>query len=314
MAGQNQIRIGSSVRVAVPASSANLGPGFDAVGLALPLWDTVTASVSGEGVLVRATGEGADQVPTGPEHLVVRSMFTAWERLGVTVPPGLELLCENGIPHSRGLGSSAAAIVSGVAAAAALAGVDLTQEQGLGFVNDVAGDLEGHPDNSSASVFGGLTLSWPAQDRSGWETVRPVLHPDVRALALVPQERLATETARAALPQSVPHRDAARNSATTALLVHALTQDPALLVAATQDWLHQEQRRGAYPASMALVDRLRAQGYAATISGAGPSVLVLVEAGREQELRDAVAAEAGWRAVTGDLPRRGVQVLSQPSE
>lgn len=299
-----------SVRLRVPASAANLGPGFDSLGLGLDLWDEVEASVTESGLVVRAEGEGAAEVPTDASHLVYRSMEAAWKRLDVAAPIGLKLLCHNEIPQSRGLGSSASAIVAGVAAAAALCGVDPSGDQGRAFVNDVAGDLEGHPDNSSASVFGGLTISW--RDGEHWCTAPVETHPDVRAVLAVPQSRLATDVARAVLPEQVPHRDAARNSGRTALLAHAMSRRPDLLHPATRDWLHQEQRRSAYPASMDLVDRLRAYGHAATVSGAGPTVLVLTTVPRVDDVVRA-ATGPGWDVRSMPLASQGVSVVSHPA-
>lgn len=297
------------VQVQVPGSSANLGPGFDSIGVAVDLWDRVDAEVGGDGLHIECEGEGADVVPRDRTHLVYRSMSVLWRSLGYAAPTALTLRCHNTIPHSRGLGSSAAAIVAGVSAAAALVGIDVDSAEGRRVVGDIAGDLEGHPDNSSASLYGGLTVSWADDACSGWRTVRLTPHPDLCTVALVPASHLATDVARAALPTGVPHGDAARNSGRAALLVHALTRDPSYLLPATREWLHQEQRRAAYPASMRLVDDLRAEGYAATISGAGPTVLVLTTVDR----RDAVLAWANetWSPVAGPLPDTGVRVHSQ---
>lgn len=303
---------GQRVVLQVPASSANLGPGFDSVGLALDLWDEVELEIGGDRLLIEPDGEGADAVPRDASHLVHRSMSVMWRSLGFATPNGLKLLTHNRIPHSRGLGSSAAAIVVGVAAAAATAGVDISSEEGRRQIGDVAGDLEGHPDNSSASVYGGLTVSWAADSDSGWSTARPALHPDVAPVAFVPASTLATDKARAALPTQVGHGDAARNSGRAALLVHALTQDPAYLLPATRDWLHQQQRRSAYVETMRLVDRLRAAGHAATVSGAGPTVLVLATQQTRAQVLDAVGEGAGWRALAGPVPDTGVRVVSRP--
>lgn len=304
---------GASVSLSVPASSANLGPGFDSVGMAIDLRDRLTAEVTGDDLVIVATGEGAREVPLDERHLVYRSMLTLWDRLQVPAPVGLRLECTNAVPHSRGLGSSASAIVAGVAAAAALAGVDPTAGDGLDLVNDVAGDLEGHPDNSSASLFGGLTLSWPRDGGAGWRTVQLDPHPELVALALVPATQLGTHEARAALPPTVPLGTAAANAARVGLLVHAVTRDPNLLMPATVDLLHQEQRRPAYPATMALVDVLRAAGFAATVSGAGPTVLVLGTAARADDLSHVVGAHPGWTPVPGGVPAAGLRVESPPA-
>ena len=289
----------------MPASSANLGPGFDSVGIALGVWDACTAVVTDEpGLLIVVEGEGADGVPRDASHLVHRSLRAAWAELGVEPPGGLRLECVNAVPHGRGLGSSATAIVTGVVLAHALSGdggVDLD------VVNDLASRLEGHPDNASASVFGGLTVSWSDDpgERGSTRTARPRLHPEVDVVVLVPDEQLSTARARSVLPTSVRLGDAAANSARAALLVHALTADPSLLLPATREWLHQEPRRPSYPGSMALVDRLRAAGRAAVVSGAGPSVLVLTTAPDREAVMGLVGDDPAWRALTPGIPVRG---------
>lgn len=289
------------VQVRVPASSANLGPGFDSIGLALELRDDVTAEVVPQGLHITVEGEGAGMVPLDEQHLVWRSMRTAWDRMYVEPPSGLKLHCHNAIPHSRGLGSSASAIVAGVSLAVGLAGGNDRLDEGtLEVINDISSDLEGHPDNASASVYGGLTISWRSVDR--WSTTCPPVHADVYPVVFVPDGTLATEAARAALPQVVPLRDAARTAGRAALLIEALCRRPELLLHGTADWLHQEARRSSYPASMALVDRLRAEGHAAAVSGAGPSVMVLAIAERAAE----VVAGRQWRRLTPGIATDGV--------
>ncbi|KNX36607.1 homoserine kinase [Luteipulveratus halotolerans] len=304
------VQPGAAVTVTVPASSANLGPGFDSVGLALDVRDEVSAVVRGDTLVVRSEGEGADEVPRDETHLVHRAMVAAWQHLGVEPPRGLELTCRGAIPHSRGLGSSASAIVAGASVAAALAGVDLGAPEGLAQVNDVASTLEGHPDNASASVYGGLTVSWADDvqpDR--WRTTALTVHADLRPVVLVPEDRLATHEARAALPPEIGHADAARNAGRAALLTHALTHDPALLLPATRDWLHQEQRRIAYPVTMAMVDRLRRAGHAAVVSGAGPSVLVLATVSTADAVAATAREHAGWNVLQPQISATGVRVV-----
>lgn len=310
------IPAGTAVTLRVPASSANLGPGFDCVGLALGVWDECTVTVTDEpGLVVDVAGSGADSVPRDGSHLVVRTMFTAWQRLSVTAPAGLHLSATNAVPHGRGMGSSATAIVSGVAAAHALAvrgGVLAAEELDLTAINTIASALEGHPDNASASVFGGATLSVTdaGEPLPRTRTVPLRLHPQIAAVVLVPETQLSTHTARSVLPEVVPLATAAANSARTGLLVHALTTEPDLLLTATTDLLHQEARRPSYPQSMALVDALREGGLAATISGAGPSVLVLTSDDRVDQVRR-IAAEAPslWQVLTPGVPERGVQLV-----
>jgi len=269
----------AQVRVRVPASSANLGPGFDALGLALSLYDDVEACAAPYGLIVEVSGEGVEQVPLDERHLVVRAMRAAWDVFG-DAPGGLRLRCRNAIPHSRGLGSSAAAIVAGVVAAAALAGRDPTQERAA--LLQVAAGLEGHADNAAASLLGGFVIAWdnPGNTARRFDAVRLDTHPDIHPVALVAGVESSTAATRGLLPERVPLADAAFTGSRTALAVLAFTQRPELLLPATEDRLHQEYRRPAYPESADLVDALRAAGVPATISGAGPTVLALPPEGR----------------------------------
>jgi len=321
----SRVPAGRSVRLRVPASSANLGPGFDSIGLALGLWDDYVVSTSeSPGLVIEVSGEGAGDVPTDERHLVYATMLHTWRALGVEPPTGLRLEAVNGVPHGRGLGSSATAIVAGVVAAQALSvgvlesayavwpapGVAVPVD--LDLATHLASELEGHPDNASASVLGGLTVSW-MPDGTGLDrgertvTARIDPHPDVDVVVFVPETQLATRTARAVLPAMVPLAAAAAGAGRAALLVHALTADPGHLHAATRDWLHQEARRPSYPATMELVDLLRSQGHAAVVSGAGPSVLVLTT-------REAAAdVQAGrlaphWERLTPTVPPHGATV------
>jgi homoserine kinase len=263
------------VRVRAPATSANLGPGFDALGLALACHDEVMARVTAGGVSVAVTGEGAGELPTDANHLVVRSMKAVFDELGEH-PAGLELRCLNRIPQARGMGSSSAAIVAGILAARALV-ADGTDRMSDEAVLRLAARLEGHPDNVAPCLLGGFTIAWTQDD--GARAVRDDPTPAVRPVVFVPSERSLTEVARASLPASVPHGDAAFNAGRSALLVHALTKAPELLFPATEDRLHQPYRAIGAPASAALVARLRAEGVAAVISGAGPTVLAFVTDG-----------------------------------
>ncbi len=317
-----QLTIGTSVRVRSPASSANLGPGFDCIGLALGVWDELDFLVTAEPTLrIEPTGAGADEVPRDESHLVYRSFVRALSDNGFDPPAGLRLQTRNAVAHGRGMGSSATAITAGVSAAHALIALadgstGATTPIGepvsidLAAVNNLSSELEGHPDNASAAVYGGLTVSWTADpgdpDEGTTRTAQLVLHPQVVAVLFVPEATLATHTARALLPDRVPLRDAAANAARAALFVEAATRRPELLVPATRDWLHQEARRPSYAASMALVDRLRAAGHAATISGAGPSVLALTTRDRHDDAR---AGDDQWRRLTPGVPECGVRAV-----
>lgn len=299
LAPDSLLHPGRTVRVAVPASTANLGPGFDTVGLGLGLRDEYAVRLTSEpGLRVELHGTGADELASDESHLVARALRQALEVSGVgwlndlaRRGLGLHLRCANVIPMSAGLGSSAAAVVGGLGLGFALTARDGLSAPTLRLVNTHAGVWEGHPDNSSASAYGGLTVSWMPTPQVV-RTVHLSVRPDIEPVILVPRgERLATITARAMLPSHVPLQDAVRQAGRSALLVHALTTDPSVLWDATCDWLHQEQRRTTYPGSMAAVDTLRALGHAAVVSGAGPSVLALVRT----DLADLVQAEArGW--------------------
>lgn len=261
--------VSGPVRVTVPATSANLGPGFDSLGLALSLRDELHAEVVGEGLHVEVEGEGEGQVPRDESHLVVRSMRAALDLMGA-VPGGLRLHCRNVIPHSRGLGSSSAAIVAGVTLARALvAGGQLLVSDEVLF--GLAADIEGHPDNVAPAFYGGFVISGREDGR--WYAVQAGVDPRVGVVVFVPPTPVETTVARGLLPDLVPHADAAANAGRAALLVASLAGRPEHLLAATRDWLHQQQREPAMPESLALVRTLRADGVPAVISGAGPTVL-----------------------------------------
>ncbi|MGN6301237.1 MAG: homoserine kinase [Angustibacter sp.] len=298
-----------ATRVRVSATSANLGPGFDCLGLALGIHDELTVEVLDRPeVVVEVSGEGAAELAgAGEQHLVVRAIRHAFDVAGAPQPSGLHLVCRNAVPHGRGLGSSAAAVVGGLVAGRGLLGDGSIDDRAL---LRAATQLEGHPDNAAAALLGGLTIAWgPAEEP---EAVRLQLHPDVAAVLLVPTSRLATHHARSVLPASVSHEDAAANVARAALLVHALTTDPSRLLPATQDRLHQRQRAAAMPDTIALVDRLRDRGLAAVVSGAGPSVLVLTTRDRLDDVRGHCAQAAGerWACLTPDVGGPGAAVVA----
>jgi homoserine kinase len=313
---------GSSVRVRVPGSSANIGPGFDSIGLALGIWDEYVVTVTSEpGLSIDVEGEGAADVPRDELHLVHRSMLAAWERLDVRTPDGLHLSCRNAVPHGRGLGSSATSIVAGIVVAQGLCDIATGQTRagagaGVGsfdsfdrvLTNNLAAALEGHPDNSSASIFGGMTLSWSDDvDPEQIHTVQLEVSAEVIPMLFVPATQLSTATARAVLPAQVSHGIAARNSARAGLLVEAVTRRPDLLLAGTREWLHQEQRRSSFPESMALLDALRGKGHAAVISGAGPSVLVLTTPAQSEDAH-AVGDQSVWRVLEPGIPATGASL------
>jgi homoserine kinase len=291
------------VRVRVPATSANLGPGFDALGLALSLYDDVVVRVSDEGLFVDVAGEGADSLPRTRRHLVVRALHAAFDALGGQ-PRGLEVVCANRIPQGRGLGSSAAAIVAGLTAARALVlgGADALDD---GALLALAAELEGHPDNVAACLLGGLTLAWTPADGPA-RAVRLPVSPALRPVVFVPATSASTAKARKLLPETVPHADAARNAARSALLVHALAADPDLLLAATEDRLHQPYRAASQARTAGLVEALRAAGVPAVVSGAGPSVLAF--AGSADDLGS--YAPRGWSVEVLSVDPAGAELLA----
>jgi homoserine kinase len=322
------------VRVSVPATSANLGPGFDALGLALALHDSVEARITGGGLSVVVSGEGAETAAAGERHLVVVAMRAAFAAMGGQ-PPGIALRCVNAIPHGRGLGSSAAAVVSGVLAARELVtgGAALLPDAD---VLALAVDLEGHPDNVAACLAGGLTVAWrrsgpagggalrgssgePGADvvrrssgeRGGVGMLRLAVLPSIRAVVCVAPTALATHEARQVLPELVPHADAAANAARSALLVAGLTSDPGVLFDATEDFLHQRYRAPVMPQTADLLGRLRQAGVAAVVSGAGPSVVALTLAGQPgPEVVDSIACGTGisWHVIPLDVDRQGAAI------
>jgi homoserine kinase len=300
------------VLVRVPATSANLGPGFDALGLALGLHDEIEASVTAAGLTLKVSGEGAAEVAdAGEKHLVVRAMRVAFDDLGVDQPPGLELRCVNRIPHGRGLGSSAAAIVAGILAARALAGASVAPEDAL----PLASALEGHPDNVAPCLFGGLTVAWLEDSTATAHAVRLEPLGEIQPVAFIAPESVSTKVARGLLPASVPHAHAARNAGRAALLVAALTARPDVLFDASEDLLHQSYRAPVMPATHELVSRLRAAGVPAVVSGAGPSALAFLTGegimDADLEKLDSIARETGthWRITPLAVERHGASAV-----
>lgn len=260
---------GPSATVRVPATSANLGPGFDSLGLALDLCDEVTAvATSGTAVTVEVQGEGEGTVALDERHLVAATMLRTFKHLDLAAP-GLKITCRNRIPHARGLGSSSAAIVAGIMLADALAGAGLTRSEKL----VLASAIEGHPDNVAPCLLGGFTIAYSTEDGAKALSLEP--SPRVHPWVFVPQVKGLTAVARAALPEKVPHADAVFNLSRAALLVAAISRQPSRLFEATDDRLHQSYRARGMPESAQLLRELRSAGVAAAISGAGPTVLAL---------------------------------------
>ena len=291
--------MGRKVTVSVPATSANLGPGYDSLGLALELRDVVTAELTDDNqVQVEIFGIGADKLPKNETHLIAKTIIETSKKLGAEIN-GFKLTCQNAIPQGRGLGSSAAAIVAGLMLTRELTDFELDDD----FIVQEASRIEGHPDNVAACFMGGLTISWETE--SGEVNTRAMnVNPAIIPVLGVPDMELSTEKARGLIPNQIPHVDAVFNSARTALLVAALVADPSSLLDATADRLHQEYRRSAYPESMQLVDQLREQGVAACISGAGPTVLALATS-ENANLALGLITVAGYSALALEVAESG---------
>lgn len=279
------------VRVRVPATSANLGPGYDCAGLAIGLYDDLSASLA-HAVSIEVEGEGADEVPRDDSHLVVRAIARTFAARQLTLP-GVDLTCTNRIPHGRGLGSSSAAIVAGVLIGRSLLNLG-EAEMSRSELLEIATEIEGHPDNVAPALFGGFTIAWQegANHRGRALRLRPTSA--LQPVVAIATTKLATQRARELIPSAIPHAVAAANAGRAALLTAAVTDRADLLLSATEDHLHQEFRRFAYPESYALMSALRAEGIPAAISGAGPTVIAFGLAGTE---RDVAVVEAMMRSL-----------------
>jgi homoserine kinase len=285
-----------------PATVANLGPGFDALAMALDLWNEVVADLDGEPE-VTVSGEGAGELPEDASNLVFRSMAYLSREVGRALPP-LALRSENRIPLERGLGSSAAAVVAGLLLADGLLGTSLDHDRLL----EVAVDLEGHPDNVAACLRGGLVIAYLSRD--GWRAQRLEPHPSLRPVLLVPEhDRLPTADARRALSREVPLADAAFNAGRTALAVVALTEQPDLLSEAMEDRIHQNRRLPLVPASRALFEDLREADVPVCVSGAGPSLLAF-----ESDDRGVPELGPGWRTVRTAVTQAGATLVETIEE
>lgn len=290
-------------QISVPATSANIGPGFDCLGIALELRDRYAAQILDDATFdVDVSGEGADEVKKDGKNLVIRSMMAGFEFMG-NKPQGIALRSLNVIPHGRGLGSSASAIVGGLALARSLV---LTGEQ---YMSDedlitLATEIEGHPDNVAAAFYGGATIAW--SEKGVGRAVNLKVDPRIKAMLLVPENQVPTAKARKLLPESISHHDAVLNSTNTALLVHALAERPDLLLTATADLLHQNYRAEAMPKSIALIEKLRGAGVAAVLSGAGPSVMILYT-GDESEIDQIPSLASGFTAMKLAIAKNGVE-------
>lgn len=294
------LEVGLRARVTVPGSSANLGPGFDTLGLAVGIYDTVEVEVTSSGLEVEVFGEGADDLPRDSSHLVVKAINSGLHAADVYAP-GLKVTCHNNIPQSRGLGSSAAAAVAGVVAANTLAGDPLSTDE----VIQLSSAFEGHPDNAAASVVGGAVVSWTDIPVDGvsqpeYRAVPLTVHKDIKATALVPDFHASTNAVRKVLPSHVTHTDARFNVSRTAVMTVAIQTHPQFLWEGTRDRLHQPYRADVLPVTAEWVNRLRNRGYAAYLSGAGPTAMVLSTEPVDPKILDS-ARDDGLRVLELDV-------------
>ena len=298
------------IQVQVPATSANLGPGFDSFGLAFGMYDRYVAQILDEGGLdIDVTGEGADEVPRTDKNLLVKAMYKGFDYLGGK-PKGLAVRALNVIPHGRGLGSSASAIIGGLVLARSLV-LTGTEKMSDDVLLNLANEMEGHPDNVAAALFGGATIVWQdlVQGKAVAHSIHLPVDPRIKVMAFIPATALATKKARTMLPDSIPFADAQRNTVNAALMTQALTIRPDLLFAATEDFLHQSYRQDAMPSSFALMEKLRQAGLAAFVSGAGPTVLALHTEGDEETIQLSRAGGAKFEGKSLEIASRGATLL-----
>ena len=278
----NRVPAGIVAKIKVPATSANLGPGFDSAGIAFGLYDELEICTTEAGFTAEIEGEGQNYLPTDARHLIIAQIRMRLDNLGWHLP-GLKLKAINRIPHSRGLGSSAAAHMAAAMAVKALLPPDAEISN-----NDLlqwASEAEGHPDNVAPAVYGGLTFSWKQDEASeeSYQAIRMDPHPDITPVVAIPAKPLSTAAARTLLPATVPYTEAVANAARAALLAPAMTGDPKLLFAATEDWLHQRYRQPSMPETLEHITALRARGHAAVVSGAGPTLCVFAAGSDETQ-------------------------------
>ena len=295
------------LKVTVPATSANLGPGFDSLGMALAFYDEYELETTAAGLEISIDGEGSQAAAKDENNLIYKSIKLVFDSVGEKVP-GIRLRCKNSIPHGRGMGSSGAAVAGGVMLAAGLlANKNFKEQQLLEF----ATRMEGHPDNVAPALFGGLTIAWV--DETGPHHKKLTVHRGISPLVLVAPNEMSTKLARSLQPESVPHTDAVFNVSRSALLVAALTQSPELMMSATEDRLHQNYRASAMPETSKLISKLRENGHPAVVSGAGPSVLVLDgDPQNRLEAMDFVKRHfSDWRALALAVDFKGASLEGQ---
>ncbi len=311
----------ATYEVQVPATSANLGPGFDTLGLALSIYDRVVFSVFEDDKLeIRVTGSGAESIPTDATNLLYTTIEFVFNAVGAGPIPGLRIVQTNTVPSGRGMGSSGSAVVAGILIARTLLAEthQFTDDELLKF----ATDIEGHADNVAPALFGGLTIAWIEDDQP--HHLKLDISREVLPVVFVPDTTLSTAYARSLAPIQVSREDAVYNIQRAALIIAALAQRPELLFEATGDKLHQDHRAPAMPATAALIKALRKEGLAAVVSGAGPTVLVLADGPVERQRAIDVAAshsahatgeqQANWEPMLLAVDVRGGTVKARAGE
>ena len=288
------------VRVKAPATTANLGPGYDCLGLALDVWNTLEVEIiDGGEPVVEISGEGEGELETGRDNLVYRSMRFLFDDAGEKMPV-VRIRCENTIPLARGMGSSAAAIAGGLVAANSICSQEYTANDLL----EMAATIEGHADNVAAAIMGGLQLVIIDQTEDGRRlfTVPLNVPPELHAVVFVPEVRISTEDARAVLPETVSTADAVHNMGRIGLLVASMaTNRPEYLAIATQDRLHQPYRQLLFPAMKVIFKAaLDAGALGVFLSGSGSTVLALTQ-GRELTVAYEMAEAARQASVEGNV-------------
>ncbi len=278
---------GASCRVRVPATTANLGPGFDCLGLALSLWNEVRFTIDGDGVLVTSEGRGTGDLPTDETNLVAQAFLRLCDVAGLPVPAGLRVHCDIRVPMASGLGSSSTAIVAGLLGANTLLGRPFDR----GRLLELAAELEGHPDNVAAALLGGLTIVVQKGDRL---LTKKILVPEVQVAVAVPDLPFSTREARAGLPTEVSMKDAVFNLQRTPLVVEALrTGDYELLSQVMDDRLHQASRLKLIPGGKVAWLAAQTAGAAAiAVSGSGPSLIAFVSLATDASRIAGIMAEA----------------------
>lgn len=274
-----------AVTVKVPASAANLGPGFDCLGLALDIWNQVSFRPAESGITITIEGEGVEELPLDYSNLILRAAERLYEKEGKIFPKGIEIECRNQVPVSSGLGSSSAAVIAGLLGAKKMLNSAVSNQDLL----ELAVEFEGHADNVAACLLGGLVIT--TSSTNGWITEKIPIHP-LNLVVVLPKINLSTRQARAALPKTVKYHDAVSNLANTALLVHALREGRKdLLYNAMQDSLHQPYRLSLIPgAEQAIRAAYHAGAYGAALSGAGPSLFAFGDE-KLEKIGEAMQAE-----------------------